>query len=246
MVQAAGDGREVLETDCDVARAILENCSPLVLGQVPPLLGLADRNECRPCRRGPAERWLSNPTKEPVGRRGRPRKTASRSTAGRPSPRMVPSASTRHGPVGPAANATDSGRAMRGSYSVTCVRSARRTHETNRRRQRASGRDQGSRRRGVGGTVAQYPAPEGRSLSGHLPAGGEFPPWVTWRCWADRARCLDGPLPPTALLGCPLASRRSPAPTFSRQSCHRSVAVGRRLDPARGSGDARDQGNRSP
>jgi len=45
MMQPPGDRRKVLKTRGEMAGAFLENAPPLVLGQLPPRLGLLDRDQ---------------------------------------------------------------------------------------------------------------------------------------------------------------------------------------------------------
>jgi len=59
MMQAPGDRRKVLKTRGEMAGALLENAPPLVLGQLPPRLGLLDRDQRGAGRPRPPERLLT-------------------------------------------------------------------------------------------------------------------------------------------------------------------------------------------
>ena len=47
MMQAPGDRRKVLKTQGDMAGAFLEDAPPFVLSQLPPRLGLLNRDQSR-------------------------------------------------------------------------------------------------------------------------------------------------------------------------------------------------------
>src|SRR6516225_6690350 len=59
MMQAPGDCGKVLQTRGDVAGAFLEDAPPLVLGQLPPRLGLLDRDQRGARGPRPAKRLLA-------------------------------------------------------------------------------------------------------------------------------------------------------------------------------------------
>ena len=56
MMQAPGDRRKVLKTQGDMAGAFLEDAPPFVLSQLPPRLGLLDRDQ-RGARRPRPAKW---------------------------------------------------------------------------------------------------------------------------------------------------------------------------------------------
>src|SRR6516164_623948 len=59
MMQAPGDRGKVLKTRSDMAGAFLEDAPPLVLGQLPPRLGLLDRDQRGARGPWPAKRLLA-------------------------------------------------------------------------------------------------------------------------------------------------------------------------------------------
>src|SRR2546429_242197 len=59
MVQASRDRWEVFKADGDVVRALLENATALVLCELPPRLGLLDRNQRGACRCRPTKPLLA-------------------------------------------------------------------------------------------------------------------------------------------------------------------------------------------
>ena len=59
-VQPAGDGREVFQPGRDVMGAFLEDPSAFVVRQVPPALGLPDRDQRGPGGPRSAQRLLTN------------------------------------------------------------------------------------------------------------------------------------------------------------------------------------------
>ena len=58
MMETARHRGQVLEARGDVARSLLEDLAPLVLGELPPRLGLPDRDECCPRCLSPTKRRL--------------------------------------------------------------------------------------------------------------------------------------------------------------------------------------------
>src|SRR5215472_17781501 len=58
VVQTPRDGRQILETDADVPRSVLEDGTSFVLRQRPPRVRFADRNQGGPCRMRTAEAFL--------------------------------------------------------------------------------------------------------------------------------------------------------------------------------------------
>src|SRR5262249_17958809 len=58
VMQTPRDGRQVLETDADMPRLVLEDGTSFVLRQRPPRVRFADRNQGGPCRMRTAEGFL--------------------------------------------------------------------------------------------------------------------------------------------------------------------------------------------
>src|SRR5262249_52362587 len=128
--QAPGDGRQIFQTDADVARLFLEDSTALILSQSPPRLRLANGNKCGSRRLRTRKSLLAgdqsvnlgtvgvarvarNTTQNPAASVGvgasDPSRTASRSAAGKPSPMTVASRSIRQVPDAPATKVTRRG-----------------------------------------------------------------------------------------------------------------------------------------